>query len=83
MTMREHPACDVCGRPTATLRPFGGPGDPLVGDFSGCRLVKMYRWVDAIEQADVEESWECRDCAVLDHLAAERRLHFRFATPSC
>ena len=25
------------------LKPFGGPGDPLVGDFSGAYLIKKWR----------------------------------------
>ena len=35
--------CDCCERHTSELTPFGGPGDPLVGDFRGALLVKRYR----------------------------------------
>jgi hypothetical protein len=35
--------CEVCGRHMSELRPFGGPGDPLLGDFSGELFVKNYR----------------------------------------
>jgi hypothetical protein len=35
--------CDCCGRPMSELTPFGGRGDPLVGDFRGALLVKGYR----------------------------------------
>jgi hypothetical protein len=35
--------CDCCGRHIRELTPFGGPGDPLAGDFSGALLVKKYR----------------------------------------
>jgi hypothetical protein len=35
--------CDVCGRHMSELTPFGGPGDPLVGDFSGELLVKKFK----------------------------------------
>ena len=35
--------CDCCGRHISELKPFGGPGDPLVGDFTGALLIKMYR----------------------------------------
>ena len=35
--------CEVCGRHMSELEPFGGPGDPLVGDFSGELLVKTFR----------------------------------------
>jgi len=39
----EDACCDVCGRHMSKLKPFGGPGDPLVGDFSGELLVKTWR----------------------------------------
>lgn len=35
--------CEVCGRHLRELKPFGGPGDPLVGDFSDELLVKTFR----------------------------------------
>jgi hypothetical protein len=35
--------CDCCGRHISKLKPFGGPGDPLVGDFSGALLIKKFR----------------------------------------
>ena len=35
--------CSVCGRHMSELKPFGGPGDPLVGDFNGELLVKRWR----------------------------------------
>ena len=38
--------CSCCGKGIDELKPFGGPGDPLVGDFTGRYLVKNYRcWV--------------------------------------
>lgn len=107
--------CMICGRSSDVLVPFGGPGDPLVGDFSGAYLVKTFRWfltlspeesarigmVEAacqgrdpadfesravemfgIEQAtlllgrasiadQVDRSWECRDCILLDSWRAQ------------
>ena len=39
----EDGRCDCCGRHIRELKPFGGPGDPLVGDFTGAFLVKGYR----------------------------------------
>lgn len=39
----EDGRCDCCGRHIGELKPFGGPGDPLVGDFTGALLVKMFR----------------------------------------
>lgn len=35
--------CDCCGRPVSELKPFGGPGDPLIGDFTGAYLIKKFR----------------------------------------
>jgi hypothetical protein len=35
--------CECCGRHISELEPFGGPGDPLVGDFTGALLVKKFR----------------------------------------
>ncbi len=34
-------ACEVCGR--KDMKPFGKAGDPLVGDFNGALLVKIFR----------------------------------------
>jgi hypothetical protein len=54
--------CECCGKHISEVKPFGGPGDPLRGDFSGALLVKNFRTLYDY-QADV--SWECRDCIVL------------------
>ena len=35
--------CECCGRHASELKPFGGAGDPLVGDFKGALLVKTFR----------------------------------------
>lgn len=35
--------CEICRKNWRKLEPFGGPGDPLVGDFSGAMLVKKFR----------------------------------------
>ncbi len=35
--------CECCGRHIHDLKPFGGAGDPLVGDFKGQLLVKNFR----------------------------------------
>jgi hypothetical protein len=35
--------CMCCGRHLEELSPFGGPDDPLVGDFAGALLIKKYR----------------------------------------
>jgi len=35
--------CTCCGRHISELKPFGSPGDPVVGDFSGELLIKTFR----------------------------------------
>jgi len=35
--------CHCCGRPVSELKPFGGPGDPLNGDFTGAFFVRNTR----------------------------------------
>lgn len=35
--------CDVCGKHISELNPFGGSGNPLLGNFSGALLVKRWR----------------------------------------
>jgi len=42
--------CHVCGKHISQLKPFGGPGDPLVGDFEGQLLVKTYRSVSPVDE---------------------------------
>lgn len=36
-------SCSCCLRHAGELKPYGGPDDPLVGDFTGAKLVKKYR----------------------------------------
>jgi hypothetical protein len=49
--------CDVCGRHMSELTPFGGPGDPLVGDFSGELLVKKFRPAGPYDE-EAMKAWE-------------------------
>ena len=51
--------CNICGRHVSELDAFGGAGDPLLGDFSGMKLVKQFR---EDHPDEVTVSWECRDC---------------------
>lgn len=67
--------CECCKRHISELKPFGGPSDPLVGNFSGALLVKNFRRICGEGQVDV--SWECRDCIVLDN---DEYLKKRFKT---
>ena len=53
--------CCICRRHVDELPPFGGAGDPLVGDFSGAKLVK--HWREDMPRC-ASASWECRDCIV-------------------
>jgi len=53
----EDGRCEVCGRHLSELKPFGGPGDPLVGDFSGELLLKTFRW-DWPPDVEAEQAWD-------------------------
>ena len=53
--------CQICHRNVDELETFGGPGDPLVGDFTGEKLVKHWR---EDFPGYIAASWECRDCFV-------------------
>lgn len=56
--------CVCCGKGPKELKPFGGPGDPLVGNFKGALLVKTFR-EEFSYYGQVGASWECRDCIIL------------------
>jgi hypothetical protein len=89
--------CDCCGRHANDLAAFGGPGDPLVGNFKGNLLVERGRAMYYLSDERIKEkkefeatrteeeireryendfgwqlseqiqsSWECRDCIVLE-----------------
>ena len=49
--------CQVCRRHISELKPFGGPGDPLVGDFDGELLVKRWRHMGPYDE-EAEKSWQ-------------------------
>ncbi len=51
--------CMICKRHVNDLEAFGGPGDPCLGDFSGAKLIKMWR---EDFPGGAKLSWECRDC---------------------
>ena len=62
----EDGRCDCCGRHISELKPYGGPGDPLGGDFTGALLIKMFRpdgpYDEKAEKAFEEaEKWYWRD----------------------
>jgi hypothetical protein len=48
--------CNVCGKHITELKPFGGPGDPLVGDFTGELLVKTWRSAGPYDE-EAEKQW--------------------------
>jgi len=67
--------CQCCGKHISELKPYGGPGDPLRGDFSGATLVKNYRpFAPHNEEAEkaVEEAEAC--CGVEDYDAVNQWL---------
>ena len=49
--------CEVCERHMSELTPFGGPGDPLSGDFTGELLVKTWRHAGSYDE-QAEKAWE-------------------------
>jgi hypothetical protein len=53
----EDGCCDVCGRHMSELTPFGGPGDPLLGDFSGELLVKIWRRMGPYDEK-AHKAWQ-------------------------
>jgi len=57
--------CQVCGKHINELKPFGGPGDPLVGDLSGEFLVKRWRSAGLYDAAD-EKAWQEAEKSVRD-----------------
>ena len=57
----EDMCCQICHRHVDVLEAFGGAGDPLVGDFTGEKLVKNFR---EDYPGYVRASWECRECFV-------------------
>lgn len=62
--------CVTCGRHVSELPPFGGPGDPLEGDFRGAKMVQVFRayWkpTETDTQVPIDALWLCRDCVMLD-----------------
>ena len=46
----EDGRCDCCGTHIGELKPFGGPGDPVNGDFTGAYLVKGYRSLGSYDE---------------------------------
>lgn len=55
--------CHVCGKHISELTPFGGPGDPLVDDFSGELLVKTFRRSYMYDE-EAGKAWEEADKAM-------------------
>ena len=53
----EDGRCAVCGRHMSELKPFGGPSDPLVGNFSGELLVKGWRPVGPYDE-EAQKAWQ-------------------------
>ncbi len=64
--------CEVCQREAGEVPVYGGPGDPLPGDYSGALLVKNTR-----SKGLLGSSWECRQCVTLSDEEYERALKMR------
>ena len=50
--------CQCCGKHIDELKPFGGKGDPLVGDFTGAKIIKNYR---AMSNKDSDKIWDTKN----------------------
>lgn len=49
--------CECCGIHMSKLKPFGGAGDPLVGDFKGSLLIKTFR---AMANNKIDKIWNTK-----------------------
>jgi hypothetical protein len=70
--------CWCCGRHVSELKPYGVPGDPPVGDFTGPHLVRFFRsFLPFDEEAEkiIDEAYKCCD---YDHDAAIRWLIYQY-----
>jgi len=72
----EDGGCECCGKHISELKPFGKAGDPLVGDFNGALLVKVWRLdFPPNEEAESIKEEFYRDChSKEDHRRADERL---------
>lgn len=76
--------CECCGRHISKLKPFGKAGDPLVGDFDGQLLLKMFRAMtwhreewdkileEVYEQCRNTESWEDFESDLIKHVGKKK-----------
>ena len=58
----ETGRCQCCGRHISELKPFGKAGDPLVGDFDGALLVKIWRPMGPYDEEAEEAMNEAQKC---------------------
>ena len=58
--------CMCCGRHLSELTPFGGPGDPVRGDFSGALLIKYCRPTGPYDEEAVKAHKEALECHEAD-----------------
>ena len=65
----QEAKCYRCGKPVSELKPFGGAGDPLNGDFTGLKLVKTFRSMDeGCEIADDTRQLYDKICSEYKHV---------------
>lgn len=64
--------CEVCQRSAEEVERFGGPGDPMTGDYTGAILVKRDR-----DKSLLGASWECRECIQLTDMECQNRMRMR------
>jgi hypothetical protein len=58
--------CEVCGKHASEVKPFGGPGDPLVGDFTGARLLKNFRNIFPVSMEKVSDKCGQHDSMIIE-----------------
>lgn len=64
----QNGKCECCGEHLSGLKPFGKAGDPLVGDFDGALLVKIFR-----SMAPKQEMFDISDCMGKDGYLDEEK----------
>ena len=73
--------CDCCERHISELKQYGKAGDPLIGDFNGALLVKVWRpggpYDEEAERAFSEALNYCQKEGIADILDWMKKRHVR------
>ena len=68
-------SCEVCGKHTSKLKPFGGRGDPLLEEYRGETLVVTWRPCGPYDE-EVQRSWEEAEKAIADRCGSDDLLRW-------